>query len=172
MSNLNKKRFFRLFFLIISIFALNKIYIYELVVVAKLIYILGLLCWLILITYSCLKKNFTHPQLLKRLLMFLFASISLFSYTYYPFYKQFFSGDILFSNGVLFFFIYLIFMHLMKLNEQTNNYILLLSLFFVPTLILAKSSYTAETSATFGFLLASTIALRLLYKFRTDIQIG
>jgi len=168
MAYFTKKFSANLFFFILSLLIVRSVYQSELEFVAKFLYILGLVSCVALLTNSCLKKNFTRENLIKRLLLFLFASISLNTLTYQPFYSKFFAQDILLSNGLLLFVNYLLFAHLLDLGQRVSSYIVLSSFIFIPLLTLAKYYYTAETYATFGFLLTATIALRFIYKFGRD----
>lgn len=171
MIHVTKKNAVGLFFLLLSFLAVKNMYESELEFVSKFMYILGLIGCVILITNAHLKKNLSRGILLKRFLIFLFASISLNTLTYQSFYNTFFAQDILLSSGLLLFLNYLLLAHLLDLKEQINNYLVLASFMFIPFLTLAKSYYTAETYATFGFLLATVLALRLVYTFGRDIEV-
>ncbi len=166
MLHLKKISLSRLFFLLLSFFAMTKVYTSQIEFISKFIYGLGLLTFAFFIIHSCLQKKFTHITSRRCLFIFLFVSISIFSLTYQSSYVRFFSADLLYSNGVLFFFIYIAFSHFLGLSNQINSYILLLSLVLVPILILAGSTYTAEIFATFIFLLSVTIAVRSLFQIR------
>lgn len=157
---ISKSGIFKFFFLLLTIFLVEKVFSSKIVFLMQITYILLLFLFFTFIMSSVKQRKFSRTDLFKNIFIFNVLSATFILLLYSPKF-QILLGTQKSNNGTILFIIYLFFIYIFKPQKELNIYAGIISLFLIPVCQLAKFTYTAQVFASLALMIFLLVILQL-----------